>query len=75
MIEKKGEKCSSVFPKAQDDALRCLVLSPTQRYLVYCHSGVKEQGNICIMQLGSGIFFLKNLIKLIHQLLEQLAIT
>ena len=31
-----------MFPKAQDDILKCLVLSATQRYSVYCHRGVKR---------------------------------
>lgn len=38
-----GEK---VFPKAQDDILKCLVLSTTQRYLTYCHREGKKPENI-----------------------------
>ena len=30
------------FPKAQDDILKCLVLSTTQRYSVYCHRREKK---------------------------------
>ena len=32
----------SVFPKTKDVDLKCLVLSTTQRYLVYCQRGGKK---------------------------------
>ena len=41
-MSENGEKCGSVFPKAQDDVLKCLVLSTTQRYSVYCPRGKKK---------------------------------
>ena len=41
-MSENGEKCGSVFPKVQDDILKCLVLSTTQRYSVYCHRGEKK---------------------------------
>ena len=41
----------SVFPKAQDDVLKCLVLSTTQRCLVYCHRGRKKLGNIHVQEV------------------------
>lgn len=31
-----------VCPKAQDDALKCLVLSRNERYSVNCHTGVEK---------------------------------
>ena len=48
LVSENGEKRRSVFPKAQDDVLKCLVLSTTQRYSVYCHRGVKKPENIHI---------------------------
>ena len=48
-MSENGEKCGSVFPqKAQDDVLKCLVLSPTQRDSVYCHRGEKTLEHIHI---------------------------
>ena len=47
-MSENGEKCGSVLPKAQDDVLKCLVLSTTQRYSVYCHRGEKKLENIHI---------------------------
>ena len=41
-----------VYPKAQDDVLKCLVLYTTQRYSVYCHRGVKKPENIHIQEAG-----------------------
>ena len=38
--QKMIKKCPS-FPKAQDDVLKCLVLSTIQRYSVSCHTGLK----------------------------------
>ena len=38
--------CWSVIPKAQDDILKCLFLSTTQRYSVHCHRGGKKPENI-----------------------------
>ena len=32
----------SVFPEAQDDVLKCVVLPTMQRYSVYCHKEVKK---------------------------------
>ena len=37
-----GQKCRLVFPKAQEDVLKCLVLSTAQRYSVCCHRGGKK---------------------------------
>ena len=48
----------SVFPKAQDDAIRCLVLSTTQKYSVYYHNGVNKPEKIHIKKLESDIFYL-----------------
>lgn len=36
-VYKMSEKCRSVFPKAQDDVLECLILSTSQRYSVCYH--------------------------------------
>ena len=47
-MSENGEKWQSVFPKAQDDVLKCLVLSKTQRHSVNCHKGVKKTENIHI---------------------------
>ena len=44
-MSENGEKCQSVFPKAQDDVLKCLGLSITQRYSDFCHRGVKKPEN------------------------------
>ena len=41
-MSENGEKCASVFPKAQDDVLKCLALSTTPRYSAYCHRGEKK---------------------------------
>ena len=30
-MSEKGEKCPSVFSRVQDDVLKCLILSTTQR--------------------------------------------
>ncbi len=35
-MSENGEKYWSLFPKAQGDVLKILVLSTTQKYLVYC---------------------------------------
>lgn len=35
---------------AQDDVLKCLVLSPTQRYLFYSHRELKKPENIHIRE-------------------------
>ena len=43
MSENGKKKCQSVFPKAQDDVLKCLVLFTTQRYSVYFHRGKKPE--------------------------------
>ena len=40
-MSENGEKCWSVFSKASDDVLKCLVIFTPQRYSIYCHSGVK----------------------------------
>lgn len=44
-MSKNGEKCRSVPPGAWDDVLKCLVLSTTKRYAVYCQRGVKQKWN------------------------------
>lgn len=38
-MSENGGKCLSVFIKAKEDVLECLVVSVTQRYSVHCHSG------------------------------------
>ena len=42
-ISEKGEKCWSVFPQAQDDYLKYIVLSTTQKYAVYCYRGARNK--------------------------------
>ena len=61
ILLKNDEKCRSVFPKAQYDILKCLVLSTTQRYSGYCQRGGKKPGNIHFEEAGIRIlpFFLK----------------
>ena len=39
----------NVDSKLQDNVLKCLVLSTTQRYPVYCHRGGKKAENIHIV--------------------------
>lgn len=52
-MSKNGEKWSkTVFPKAREDVLGCLVLSTTQHYSVYCHTGVKKPEHIHISEAG-----------------------
>lgn len=46
------------FSKAHDDVLTCLVLSTTQRCLVYCQTGGKKPENIEIREFYC---FLSNL--------------
>ena len=42
-----------LFPKAQDNKLKCLVLATTQKWSVYCHRGGKKAENIHIEEQGS----------------------
>ena len=52
-MSENAKKCRPVFPKAQGDVLKCLVLSTTQRYSVYCHRGGKKAENIHFKKLES----------------------
>ena len=61
MLE-NGKKYLINVPKAQDDVLKCLVLSTAQRYSVYCQRGGKKPENIHF-KLQS---FLKKVLKLIN---------
>ena len=56
MSENGKKNVDKMFPKAQDDILKCLILSTTQKYSVYCHRGGKKPENIHILE--SEIFFL-----------------
>lgn len=48
------KKCQTVFPpKAKDDVLKCIILSPTQRYSVYCQRTKKEQKMFTLKKLKS----------------------
>ena len=44
-------KCQEMLIKVQDDVLKCLVLSTTQKYLVSCQRGVKKNLKIPWFQL------------------------
>ena len=52
MSEKCEKWSNTVFPKAREDVLGCLVLSTTQHYSVYCHREVKKPENIRISEAG-----------------------
>ena len=47
-MSENGAKCQPEFPKVQDDILKCLVLSTTQRYSVYCQRRATKPENIHI---------------------------
>ena len=44
----------------QDDVLKCLVLSTTQKYSVYCHRGGKKAENIHFEEAKNREFSLNN---------------
>ena len=45
-MSENGEKCWSVFPKAQDDVFKCLVLSTTQNTFSLLSQRSKETNKI-----------------------------
>ena len=53
-MSENGEKCWSLFPKAQGDIVECLVSSTAQRESVYFHRGLKKLENICIWEADCG---------------------
>lgn len=71
-IGKKKKKCQSVFPKAQDDDLKRLVLSAAQNYPVYCHKSVKKK--TILISENFDFYFIKKSLKPIYQLLNWLEI-
>ena len=58
-LSENYENCWFLFLHAQDDFLKCLVLSTTQRYSLYCHKGVKylmvPASQICTVMQISGV--------------------
>ena len=58
-MSETGEKCWSVLPKANDDILKCLALSTTQRISVERYWGGKKPEYINSLNQRISPFFLK----------------
>ena len=52
----KKKKKKKMFPKAQGDVLKCLVLFTTQRYSDYCRRWMKKPENIHIQRIFTLLF-------------------
>lgn len=58
------------FAKAQDNALKCLALSRTQRFTVYVHRGGKKSESHNSKKLETLNFFFKILLKSVDRFIK-----